>query len=52
MMTETEKGLLRWEVQSINDHGCSIMAALGGGDEVVHFFPLGLSSLNVETIPD
>lgn len=52
MMTEAEWELLRWEVRSINDHGCSIMAALGGADEVLHFLPLGLSSLNQGTLPD
>lgn len=52
MMTEPEWELLRWEVRSINDHGCSIMAALGGGDEEVRFLPLGLSSLSQETLPD
>lgn len=52
MMTESEWALLRWEVRCVNDHGCSIMAALGGGDEVVRFLPLGLSALNQETLPD
>lgn len=39
-MTESEWELLRWEVRSINDRGCSIMAALGGADEVVRLLPL------------
>lgn len=40
MMTEREWAAPRWELRSVNDRGCSIMAAPGGGDEVGHFLPL------------
>lgn len=40
MMTECEWAPPRWEPRSVNDRGCSIMAAPGGGDEVGHFLPL------------